>query len=144
MKKTLIVSALIFSLISVMIPVYASNDVALNIVQKASETKYLENDQGYISKTIVDSDSEKGEVTVEEVNAAMKEASNESFGYTEEYLVSSDIIGITYGSLFDATQTMVTEVEKGLYQVQVVAWYDNENSYTSQMVRTIKYFAEIG
>ena len=65
MKKTLIVSALIFSLISVMIPVYASNDVALNIVQKASETKYLENDQGYISKTIVDSDSEKGEVTVE-------------------------------------------------------------------------------
>ncbi len=73
----------------------------------------------------------------------MKNASSASFGYTEEPLVSSDIIGITYGSLFDATQTMVTEVEKGLYQVQVVAWYDNENSYTSQMVRTIKYFAEL-
>ena len=66
-----------------------------------------------------------------------------SFGYTEEELVSSDVIGITYGSLFDATQTMVTEIGDGLYQVQVVSWYDNENSYTSQMVRTIKYFAEI-
>ena len=80
----------------------------------------------------------KGEdITVEKINEAMKNASSASFGYTEEPLVSSDIIGITYGSLFDATQTMVTEVEKGLYQVQVVAWYDNENSYTSQMVRTI-------
>ena len=86
----------------------------------------------------------KGEdITVEKINEAMKSASSASFGYTEEPLVSSDIIGITYGSLFDATQTMVTEVEKGLYQVQVVAWYDNENSYTSQMVRTIKYFAEL-
>ena len=86
----------------------------------------------------------KGEnVTVEGINAAMKAASNDSFGYTEEPLVSSDIIGITYGSLFDATQTMVTEIGDGLYQVQVVAWYDNENSYTSQMVRTIKYFAEL-
>ena len=86
----------------------------------------------------------KGEdITVEKINEAMKNASSASFGYTEEPLVSSDIIGITYGSLFDATQTMVTEVEKGLYQVQVVAWYDNENSYTSQMVRTIKYFAEL-
>lgn len=75
----------------------------------------------------------KGEdITVEKINEAMKSASSASFGYTEEPLVSSDIIGITYGSLFDATQTMVTEVEKGLYQVQVVAWYDNENSYTSQ------------
>lgn len=75
----------------------------------------------------------KGEdITVEKINEAMKNASSASFGYTEEPLVSSDIIGITYGSLFDATQTMVTEVEKGLYQVQVVAWYDNENSYTSQ------------
>ena len=74
----------------------------------------------------------------------MKAASSASYGYTEEPLVSSDIIGITYGSLFDATQTMVTKVEDGLYQVQVVAWYDNENSYTSQMVRTIKYFAELG
>ena len=86
----------------------------------------------------------KGEdITVEKINEAMQNASSASFGYTEEPLVSSDIIGITYGSLFDATQTMVTEVEKGLYQVQVVAWYDNENSYTSQMVRTIKYFAEL-
>ncbi len=86
----------------------------------------------------------KGEnITVDGINAAMKAAANESFGYTEELLVSSDIIGITYGSLFDATQTMVTEIGDGLYQVQVVAWYDNENSYTSQMVRTIKYFAEL-
>ena len=66
-----------------------------------------------------------------------------AYGYTDEPLVSSDIIGITYGSLFDSTQTLVTKIEDGLYQVQVVAWYDNENSYTSQMVRTIKYFAEL-
>ena len=86
----------------------------------------------------------KGEnVTVDGINAAMKAAAFDSFGYTEEPLVSSDIIGITYGSLFDATQTMVTEIGDGLYQVQVVSWYDNENSYTSQMVRTIKYFASI-
>ncbi len=86
----------------------------------------------------------KGEnITKEGINAAMKAASSESFGYTEEPLVSSDIIGITYGSLFDATQTMVSELGDGLYQVQVVSWYDNENSYTSQMVRTIKYFAEL-
>ena len=83
------------------------------------------------------------DVTKEGINAAMKAASSESFGYTEEELVSSDIVGIRYGSLFDATQTMVTKIEDGLYQVQVVAWYDNENSYTSQMVRTIKYFAEL-
>ena len=82
------------------------------------------------------------EITKETINAAMKAASNESYGYTEEPLVSSDIIGITEGSLFDATQTMVTALGDGLYQVQVVAWYDNENSYTSQMVRTIKYFSE--
>ncbi len=87
----------------------------------------------------------KGEnVTKEGINAAMKAAASESFGYTEEPLVSSDIIGITYGSLFDATQTMVSDMGNGLYQVQVVSWYDNENSYTSQMVRTIKYFAELG
>ena len=87
----------------------------------------------------------KGEnVTKEGINEAMKAAANDSYGYTEEPLVSSDIIGITYGSLFDATQTMVTNVGEGLYQVQVVSWYDNENSYTSQMVRTIKYFAELG
>ncbi|MBQ5841778.1 MAG: type I glyceraldehyde-3-phosphate dehydrogenase [Clostridia bacterium] len=83
------------------------------------------------------------DVTKEGINAAMKAASNESFGYTEEQLVSSDIVGITYGSLFDATQTMVSKIDDDTYQVQVVSWYDNENSYTSQMVRTIKYFAEL-
>ena len=87
----------------------------------------------------------KGEnITEESINAAMKAQSSESFGYTDEYLVSSDVIGMRYGSLFDSTQTMVTEIGDGLYQVQVVSWYDNENSYTSQMVRTIKYFAELG
>ena len=86
----------------------------------------------------------KGEnITVDSINAAMKSEESESFGYTDELLVSSDVVGMRYGSLFDSTQTMVTEIENGLYQVQVVAWYDNENSYTSQMVRTIKYFAEI-
>ena len=89
-------------------------------------------------------DRVKGEnVTVEGINSAMKAACSDSFGYTEEPLVSSDIIGCTNGSLFDATQTMVAKVDEGLYQVQVVSWYDNENSYTSQMVRTIKYFAEL-
>ena len=83
------------------------------------------------------------DITVEGINAAMKAASSASFGYTEEPLVSSDIIGSTYGSLFDATQTMVAKIDDDTYQVQVVSWYDNENSYTSQMVRTIKYFAEI-
>jgi len=83
------------------------------------------------------------DITKESVNAAMKAASSASFGYTEEELVSSDIIGITYGSLFDATQTMVAKIDDDTYQVQVVSWYDNENSYTSQMVRTIKYFAEM-
>ena len=84
------------------------------------------------------------DVTVEGINEKMKSVANQSYGYTDELLVSSDIIGITYGSLFDSTQTMVTKIEEGLYQVQVVSWYDNENSYTSQMVRTIKYFAELG
>ena len=83
------------------------------------------------------------EVTVADINAAMKAASSASFGYTEEELVSSDIIGITYGSLFDATQTKVTSLPNGQTLVKVVSWYDNENSYTSQMVRTIKYFAEL-
>ncbi|MCL1788987.1 MAG: type I glyceraldehyde-3-phosphate dehydrogenase [Oscillospiraceae bacterium] len=83
----------------------------------------------------------KGNVTKDSINAAMKKASNPSFGYTEEELVSSDVIGSTYGSLFDATQTMVADIGDGLFQVQVVSWYDNENSYTSNMVRTIKYFA---
>ena len=78
-------------------------------------------------------------VTVEEINAAMKAATNESFGYTEEPLVSSDIIGITYGSLFDATQTKVMEVN-GQQLVKVAAWYDNEMSYTNQLIRTLKYF----
>lgn len=85
----------------------------------------------------------EGSVTKDEINEAMKAASSDSFGYTEEQLVSSDIIGITYGSLFDATQTMVINLDNGTSQVQVVSWYDNENSYTSQMVRTIKYFAEL-
>ena len=84
------------------------------------------------------------DVSVANINAAMKAASSASFGYTEEQLVSSDVIGMRYGSLFDATQTMVTKISDDTYQVQVVAWYDNENSYTSQMVRTIKYFAELG
>ncbi len=83
------------------------------------------------------------DITADTINAAMKAASSDSFGYTEEALVSSDIIGITYGSLFDATQTMATKIDDDTYQVQVVAWYDNENSYTSQMVRTIKYLAEL-
>ena len=85
----------------------------------------------------------EGEVTKDQINAAMKAAATESFGYTEEELVSSDVIGIRYGSLFDATQTMVSKLDNGTTQVQVVSWYDNENSYTSQMVRTIKYFAEL-
>ena len=83
------------------------------------------------------------DITVEGINAAMKAASNESYGYNEDEIVSSDIVGMRYGSLFDATQTMVSKVDEDTYEVQVVSWYDNENSYTSQMVRTIKYFAEI-
>ena len=96
------------------------------------------------STTILVAVVKGNDITPEKINEAMKAASNESFGYTEELLVSSDVIGMRYGSLFDATQTMVTKIEEGLYQVQVVSWYDNENSYTSQMVRTIKYFAELG
>lgn len=84
-----------------------------------------------------------GTPSVEDINAAMKAASNESFGYTTDEIVSSDVIGINYGSLFDATQTMVKDMGDGTSQVQVVSWYDNENSYTSQMVRTIKYFSEL-
>ena len=82
-------------------------------------------------------------VTKEEINAAMKAAQTESFGYNEDEIVSSDIVGMRYGSLFDATQTMVSELPDGKCQVEVVSWYDNENSYTSQMVRTIKYFSEL-
>ena len=84
------------------------------------------------------------EVTVDEVNAAMKAQATESFGYNTDEIVSSDIVGMKFGSLFDATQTMVSPIGNGQTQVQVVSWYDNENSYTSQMVRTIKYFAELG
>ncbi len=83
------------------------------------------------------------DITKESVNAAMKAAATESFGYNEEEIVSSDVVGMRYGSLFDATQTMVAQIDDDTYQVQVVSWYDNENSYTSQMVRTIKYFAEL-
>ena len=83
------------------------------------------------------------DITPDSINAAMKAASSESFGYNTDPIVSSDVIGMRYGSLFDATQTMVTKIDDDTYQVQVVAWYDNENSYTSQMVRTIKYFAEL-
>ncbi len=83
------------------------------------------------------------DVTKEGINAAMKAAANESYGYNEDQIVSSDVIGMRYGSLFDATQTMVAKIDDDTYQVQVVSWYDNENSYTSQMVRTIKYFAEL-
>ena len=85
----------------------------------------------------------KGKVTKDQINEAMKAAQTESYGYNTDEIVSSDVIGMTYGSLFDATQTMVAPMEDGNTQVQVVSWYDNENSYTSQMVRTIKYFAEL-
>lgn len=84
------------------------------------------------------------EVTPDAINAAMKAEATESFGYNTDEIVSSDIVGMRYGSLFDATQTMVLPIGEGLYEVQVVSWYDNENSYTSQMVRTIKYFSELG
>ncbi len=85
----------------------------------------------------------KGAATVDGINAAMKAAATESFGYNTDEIVSSDVIGMRFGSLFDATQTMVVNLEDGTSQVQVVSWYDNENSYVSQMVRTIKYFAEL-
>ena len=86
----------------------------------------------------------KGAVTGDQVNAQMKAEATESFGYNTDEIVSSDIIGMRFGSLFDATQTMVLPLPNGDTQVQVVSWYDNENSYTSQMVRTIKYFSELG
>ena len=95
------------------------------------------------STTILIAVVKGSDVSKDGINAAMKAAATESFGYNEEEIVSSDIIGIRYGSLFDATQTMVAKIDEETYQVQVVAWYDNENSYTSQMVRTIKYFAEL-
>ena len=95
------------------------------------------------STTILTAVVKGDDVTKEAINAAMKKASDpETFGYNEDEIVSSDVIGMRYGSLFDATQTMVTKIADGLFEVQVVSWYDNENSYTSQMVRTIKYFSE--
>ncbi len=95
------------------------------------------------STTILTAVVKKAGLTKEDINAAMKAAASESFGYTEDQIVSSDVIGMKFGSLFDATQTMVAHIADDVYQVQVVSWYDNENSYTSQMVRTIKYFAEL-
>ncbi len=95
------------------------------------------------STTILHAVVKAKDVTVDSINEAMKNASNESFGYTTEKLVSSDIIGMKFGSLFDANQTMVAKIDEDTYQVQVVSWYDNENSYTSQMVRTIKYLANV-
>ena len=85
----------------------------------------------------------EGNVTKEQINDAMKAASNESFGYNTDEIVSSDIVGMSYGSLFDATQTMVLPLDNGTTEVQVVSWYDNENSYTCQMVRTIKHFGKL-
>ncbi len=96
------------------------------------------------STTLLFAVIDKKDATKDEINAAMKAAGNESFGYTEDQIVSSDIVGMRFGSLFDATQTMVSPMEDGKTLVEVVSWYDNENSYTSQMVRTIKYFAELG
>ena len=95
------------------------------------------------STTILTAVVKGKDVTKEGINAAMKAAASESFGYNEDQIVSSDVIGMRYGSLFDATQTMVSKIDDDTYQVQVVSWYDNENSYTSQMVRTIKYFANV-
>ena len=92
------------------------------------------------STTILTAVVKAKDLTKEQINEAMKKASNESFGYNEDEIVSSDIVGMRYGSLFDATQTMVLKITDDMYQVQVVSWYDNENSYTTQMVRTIKYF----
>ena len=96
------------------------------------------------SITILDATlkDETDTVSVEGINEAMKAASNESFGYTEEELVSSDIIGMEYGSLFDATQTLAQRCGTNIYEVRVVAWYDNENSYVSQMVRTMRYMRQ--
>ena len=85
----------------------------------------------------------EGAVTKDEINAAMKAASNESFGYNVDEIVSSDIVGMRFGSLFDSTQTMVLPLDNGTTEVQVVSWYDHENSYTSQMVRTIKHFGKL-
>lgn len=85
----------------------------------------------------------KGQTSTEELNAAIKGETNESFGYNTEEIVSTDIVGMRYGSLFDATQTMVMNLDNNTAHVQVVSWYDNENSYTTQMVRTIQYLSDL-
>jgi glyceraldehyde 3-phosphate dehydrogenase len=95
------------------------------------------------STTILTAVVKGTDLTKDGINAAMKAAASESYGYTEDQIVSSDVIGMKFGSLFDATQTMVSKITDDLYEVQVISWYDNENSYTTQMVRTIKYFAEL-
>ena len=95
------------------------------------------------STTILTAVVKGADITVDSINGVMKAAASDSFGYNTDEIVSSDIVGINFGSLFDSTQTMVSNIGDDLYQVQVVSWYDNENSYTSQMVRTIKYLAEL-
>ena len=94
-----------------------------------------------ILNAVLEDDTET--VTLEGLHEAMKNASSETFGYTEGRLVSSDIIGMTYGSLFDATQTLVARSGTGVFQVQVVAWYDNEMSYVAQLVRTLKHMGSL-
>ena len=116
---------------------YEGNDTSKSLKEAAVEM----NDIQYSDDVFGEDDKD---VTKDSINAAMKAAASESFGYNEDQIVSSDVIGMRYGSLFDATQTMVAQIAEDLYEVQVVSWYDNENSYTSQMVRTIKYFAELG
>ena len=127
-------------------------DATQTMVSKIADDLYevqvvswYDNENSYTSQMVrtIKYFAEGADVTVEGINAAMKAASSESFGYNEDPIVSSDVIGMRFGSLFDATQTMVSKIADDLYEVQVVSWYDNENSYTSQMVRTIKYFAEL-
>ena len=95
------------------------------------------------STTILVAVCKGNDITKEKINEYMKSKSNETFAYTEEDIVSTDVIGTTCGSLFDATQTMVTKIDENTYHVQVVSWYDNENGYTAQMVRTIKYLKNL-
>lgn len=97
------------------------------------------------SITILDATlkDETDSVSVEGINQAMKAAADESFGYTEEQIVSSDVVGMHFGSLYDATQTLVQQCGTHIYEVRVVSWYDNEMSYTAQLVRTLKYMAQL-
>jgi glyceraldehyde 3-phosphate dehydrogenase len=85
----------------------------------------------------------KDELTVAKINDAMKAAASDSFGYTDEQIVSTDVVGSTFGSLFDASQTMVCDLGDGLYEVRITAWYDNENGYTSQLIRTFNYMCSL-